>query len=253
MLAAQRQEKILEFLKRDGSVKVDELAECFKVSVMTVRRDLEKMEQENRLIRCHGGAIQKNNVLFDMDRDKRSQTEMDAKYRIASYCVRQFIHDHMVLYLDAGSTVLEVAKQLEGFSGLTVVTNDVVIACALLNTDVNVLVIGGQMQKRLGCIHGDTAKAQLEGYRMDASFVSSLCVDDEYDVYAASENKVSFRRKLLECSCHTYMLLDQGKIGHQSLYKINHLSEYSSVVTDKVLSEEESMKAGAMGIEWITV
>ena len=253
MLAAQRQETILDMLSKNGSVKVDELAELFQVSVMTVRRDLEKMEQENRLIRCHGGAIQKNHVLFDMDREKRSRTEMGVKSRLATYCVKQYIHDHMVLYLDAGSTVLEIAKQLEGFDGLTVVTNDVVIACSLLNSSVNVLMIGGQMQSRLGCVHGDTAKQQLEGYRMDISFVSSLCVDDEYDVYAATENKVSFRRKLLECSRHTYMLLDQGKIGHQSLYKINHLSEYSAVVTDKILSEEEAARVGAMGIEWITV
>ena len=253
MLAAQRHEKIQELISRNGSVKVDELADLFRVSVMTVRRDLEKMEQENRLVRCHGGAIQKSSVLFDVDREKRSQTEMDTKRRIASYCVKQYIHDNMVLYLDTGSTVLEIAKQLDEFAGLTVVTNDVLIACALLKSPVNVLMIGGQMQNRVGCVHGDTARQQLEGYRMDTSFVSSLCVDDAYDVYAAAENTVSFRRKLLECSRNTYMLLDQGKIGHQSLYKINHLSDYSAVVTDKILSDEESVRAGSMGIEWITV
>ena len=253
MLTVERMSEIYGLLQQIGVVRVDELAVRFQVSEMTIRRDLEKMEREGKLTRCHGGAVQKQEIARDQGVDKRASYNLGAKVKIAKYCFEQYVHENTVVYLDAGTTVLEPAKLLPAMGGLTVVTNDVMIASALFNSNVDVFMLGGNVQRFQGCIHGHTAESQLENYRVDMAFVSSLCVDDAFDVFTATENRVYFRRKLLTCARQTFMLLDASKFHRQSLFKVNNLADYSAVITDKTLSEEMASQASQTGIEWIAV
>ena len=167
MLTVERMGEIYNLLQQNGVVRVDELAGRFQVSEMTIRRDLEKMEREGRLIRCHGGAVQKMEITRDQGFDNRASLNLDAKMRLARYCFDHYIQENAVIYLDAGSTVLELAKLLSNVPGLTVVTNDVIIAGALVNSNMDVFILGGSIQRSLGCIHGHTAESQLENYRVD--------------------------------------------------------------------------------------
>lgn len=253
MLTVERISEISSLLQKKGVVRVDDLASRFQVSEMTIRRDLEKMEREGMLIRCHGGAVPKTEITHDLGFDNRATLNLDTKTKIAKYCFEHYVHENAVIYLDAGSTVLEMAKMLTGVPGLTVVTNDVMIACALVNSNVDVFMLGGNIQRSLGCIHGHTAERQLDNYRVDMAFVSSLCVDDVFDVFAATESKVYFRRKLLTCARQTYIMMDDSKFHRQSLFKINNLSDYTATITNKALSDEESTLAAQLGIEWVTV
>ena len=75
--------EIYNLLQQNGVVRVDELAGRFQVSEMTIRRDLEKMEREGRLIRCHGGAVQKMEITRDQGFDNRASLNLDAKMRLA--------------------------------------------------------------------------------------------------------------------------------------------------------------------------
>lgn len=253
MLNVERMGEIYNLLQKKGVVRVDELAAYFGVSEMTIRRDLERMEKENRLVRCHGGAVPRTEMTFDLDFDKRNSINMGAKTRIAQYCFEHYVKENMVVYLDAGSTVLELAKMMTRVENLTVVTNDVIIASALINSPIQVFVLGGCVQQKLGCVHGHIAENQLENYRMDVAFVSSLCADDVFDVFAATESKVYLRQKLMSRASQTYMLMDESKFHRQSLFRINNLADYSAVITDGVLQEEAAAQAVQAGVEWITV
>ena len=253
MLNVERIGEIYNLLQKKGAVRVDELAERFGVSEMTIRRDLEKMEKENKLVRCHGGAMPRTEMTFDQEFDKKTSVHMEPKIKIAQYCFEHYVKENMVVYLDTGSTVLELAKMLVKLENLTVVTNDVTIAGSLINSHIQVFVLGGCVQNKLGCVHGHIAEKQLENYRMDVAFVSSLCADDFFDVFAATESKVYLRKKLMSCARQTYMLMDESKFQRQSLFRINNLAEYSAVITNKVLSEEMAFRAAQTGVEWITV
>ena len=78
MLTVERMGEIYNLLQQNGVVRVDELAGRFQVSEMTIRRDLEKMEREGRLIRCHGGAVQKMEITRDQGFDNRASLNLDA-------------------------------------------------------------------------------------------------------------------------------------------------------------------------------
>ena len=249
MVTIERMNEIYDLLQKNGVVRVDELAGRFQVSEMTIRRDLEKMEREGRLIRCHGGAVQKMDLARDKGFDSRAALNRETKERLAQYCLDHYVHEGMVLYLDAGSTVLALANLLPAVPGLTVVTNDVRIADTLAESGRDVIILGGHVQAELGCIYGHTAEEQLENYRVDAAFVSGLCVDDNFDVFAEAESKAYFRRRLHRCARQVFMVIDASKFHRRSLFKINSLADYTAVVTDWTPTEA----AAQSEVEWVTV
>jgi len=253
MLAIERLSEITKELQRRGTAKVEELAKQFGVSEMTIRRDLEKLEKDGVAYRCYGGAALKTDLINDVAFKDRETLFPDVKKRLAAYCHRNFTDGPHILYLDAGSTVLELAKLLVYQPSLTIITNDVIIASYLAGREFETIILGGKVQAGLGCVHGYVAEHQLAGLRIDAAFVSGLSIDKNYDLFAATENKVYFRRRLLEQSNKSYLLMDSSKFYKQSIFRTHNLSEYTAVLSDKVLSKEERSLVQQKGINWITV
>eukprot|EP01137_Pigoraptor_chileana_P010468 Opistho-2@60171 len=119
MLPNQRREKILDLLKEDGLAKVTDLARLFKVTEVTIRQDLEKLEKDDLVIREHGGAYLKN--IEDHVREftvAHNDLNVQQKEKIALKCL-EFISSGDTIILDSGSTVTEIAKKLKGFRNLT--------------------------------------------------------------------------------------------------------------------------------------
>ncbi len=253
MLAIERLQEISNDLYAKGVVKVDELARQFNVSEMTIRRDLEKLEADGVAFRCYGGAALQNKITGDVKYKDREDKDLDVKSKIARYCYENLLTSSHIIYLDAGSTVLELAKLLVANEDITFITNDVIIASFLASEGREPIILGGRAQAGLGCVHGYTAQEQLEQLRVEAAFVSGLTVDKNFDLYAATENKVRFRRTLVDLSEKAYLLMDSKKFCRQSLYKIHGLNEYTVVVTDKKVGEEENQILQQKGIEWVTV
>lgn len=255
MLPIERLNQIQNMLHTQRVLKVEDLVSEFNVSDMTVRRDFDKLVQQGVAKRCYGGITQCNDITLDSGYCERQVLNLDAKKKIGQYCYDRFIEGNKIIYLDAGSTVLSLAKLLitKHPPDLIVVTNDIKIANELVDTDIQLIMIGGLIQRNLGCVHGYTAESQLCNLRMDSAFVSGLTIDDEFDLFAASESKVYFRRKLLENSNNTYLLMDSSKMSKQSIFRIHNVSEYTMVISDKMLSEEEQFLVKNKGITWTTV
>ena len=131
MLAAERMAKIVDIIRSTGAVKVDQLAKTLGVSEMTIRRDLEKCDQNGSLQRCHGGAVLKAYIRPEMDYEEKRLTHQAAKRRIAAACL-PLVDEGATVYLDAGTTTFEIAQQIRTIPGLTILTNDLLIAVSLL-------------------------------------------------------------------------------------------------------------------------
>src|ERR1044071_3955397 len=130
MLANHRREKIMELLREDGSAKVLDLARLFKVTEVTIRQDLEKLDKDGLISREHGGAYLKNIKDQVQTFSLTHQENLDKKELIARKCL-EFIESGDTIILDSGSTTTEVAKMLKGIKGLTVITNALNIALML--------------------------------------------------------------------------------------------------------------------------
>lgn len=254
MLPIERLDKIQSILQVQKTLKIEDLVQEFGVSDMTIRRDIEKLEQMGVAQRCYGGITQRTGITLDLNYKEREVLNLDAKREIAQYCFDHFIPGNDVIYLDAGSTVLSLAKLLVSHhcDGLTVATNDIIIANELVNASINLIMLGGQVQRGLGCIHGYTAEGQLTELRIGSAFVSGLALNEDYDLFAATEPKVYFRRKLLEKCSNAYLMMDSSKMYKQSIFRTHNASAYTAVISDRVLSEDEKLQVKNKGIVWLS-
>ncbi|ULO04995.1 DeoR/GlpR transcriptional regulator [Paenibacillus sp. 19GGS1-52] len=133
MLMGTRQHEIMKLLELKQQVTIIELAEVFKVSQMTIRRDLDQLQSEGRIQRSHGGAV-KVKRFMGADYDQRSNENKAEKLAIAREAVNH-IEDGMSIILDAGTTVAGMVEELEKFKGLKIITRDLHTALLLSNEE----------------------------------------------------------------------------------------------------------------------
>lgn len=247
MLPAERHLQIIDLITKNGSVQVDELARILNVSLMTIRRDLEKLKQEGRIDRCHGGAVMKREVPYTQ---KLSQ-ETEEKHNIALQCMK-LIKKGSVIYLDAGTTTYEIAKLLHDISGITVITNDIELAHFLLDSSVNLIVCGGVVQKSTGSTIGAFAHHMMDNIRVDIAFMGAASIDDQFNVLTPTIDKAILKQTVCRNSKEKYLVVDDSKFGKQAFIKINHLSDYTAVITNKKFTNEENNRIRDMRVTIIS-
>lgn len=235
MLPEERCHKIISIIKNKGAVKVDELAKELDVSLMTVRRDLEKLKNEGILERCHGGAILKKEVSY---KEKRT-LQIEEKIKIAQRCAKM-VRKGDTVFLDAGTTTYEIAKHIYKIPDITIITNDIEIARFLIDTNVHLILCGGTVQKSTGSMVGEFAIHMMEDIRTEIAFIGAASIDDEFNVLTPTSNKAVFKRTVCRYANRSYLAVDKSKFGKQALLKVNHLSDYTGVVTDKEFNAKES-------------
>lgn len=235
MLPEERSHKIISIIKNKGAVRVDELAKELDVSLMTVRRDLEKLKNEGILERCHGGAILKREVSY---KEKRT-LQIEEKIKIAKRCAKM-VRKGDTVFLDAGTTTYEIAKLIYNIPSITIITNDIEIARFLIDTNVHLILCGGTVQKSTGSMVGEFAIHMMEDIRTEIAFIGAASIDDEFNVLTPTSNKAVFKRTVCKYANRSYLAVDRTKFGRQALLKVNHLSDYTGVVTDKEFNSKES-------------
>jgi len=248
MLQVERHKKIIEIISRKGSAKVDDLAMTLDVSLMTIRRDLEKLSQEGRIDRIYGGAIIKKETPYT----EKKIFETEVKYKIAQVAMKYVKCDNTV-YLDSGTTSYEIAKLIKDIPGISVTTNDIEIARLLIDSNVDINICGGNIQKSTGSVIGQLATQTIENLRFDISFFGAMTIDDEFNVLTPTMDKAVMKRTICKNSKEKYLVIDKSKFGREAFVKINHLSDYTAVITNKKFSIEEKKELRHMRITLIQV
>lgn len=242
MLAAERQQKILSRIKKDGRVTVETLAKEYDVSLMTIRRDLELLNEKGCLERCHGGAVAKKEVPY-FEKINSNEAEKNA---IATKAL-EFIHNGDCIFLDAGTTNLCLAKKLHSFHDLTVVTNDLEIGYFVNRYQFNLIICGGEVQKQTSCMLGNFMNEMIMNIKFDISFLGAASIDSEFEVLTPTEDKVIYKRNVVRNSSLSFLLVDSSKFNQKAMRKINGLNDYSGIITtydfnpnewDKIIEEK---------------
>jgi DeoR/GlpR family transcriptional regulator of sugar metabolism len=248
MLAEERSSKIMDIIKNKGMVRVDELAKELDVSLMTVRRDLEKLKNEGILERCHGGAILKKEVSY---KEKRT-LQINEKVEIAQRCANM-VRKGDTVFLDAGTNTYEIAKLICNIPSISIITNDIEIAMFLMETSAQLILCGGTVQKSTGSMVGDFAIHMMENLRTEIAFIGAASIDDDFNVLTPTSNKAVFKRTVCRYTNRSYLAVDSTKFGKQALLKVNHLSDYTGVVTNKVFSGKEYEKIKKQNINIVSI
>ncbi len=234
MLASKRQAIILDILQIKGSVQVEELAQELNVSTMTIRRDLDKLQSDNALERCHGGAVAKKEVIYS----EKQISNMGAKEHIAQIG-KTLVSPGDIIFFDAGTTTYEIAKAVLDIPDIQIVTNDLTIARLVTESEVPLYLCGGFVQKETGSVFDYYARLMLQDFHFDVGFFGTASINENFEVMTPTVEKLWIKRNVPKQCAKSYLAADASKYNKSAMVTINHLNDYTGIITNKIFSEDE--------------
>ncbi len=237
MESDKRKQEILYLLKKNGTVKVNELSEMFKISEVTVRNYLTDMEKKGLLSRIHGGAISSYKPYYSMNMTQRLETNQREKVDIANK-VALMIEPNDTIMLNSGTTTLLTFRKIPAQYNLNIVTNSFAIALeASSNPNFNVVLIGGSINTKYQFSYGADAISQIKNYHADKFILSvdGIDIKNGFTTYYDSEADVD--RAMIEQADKCIVVADYSKFNHSAFVKISDISVASSIVTNSNVNE----------------
>ena len=228
-LPSDRQLYIRQLLLQDGRVLATELAQTLGVSEDSIRRDLRELAASGVCKRVYGGAIAMtpNTGSFS----ERSHENVASKLRLAAAAV-QLLQAGQFVFLDSGTTNLEIARALPDMP-LTVATNSIPIAAALLGRQqLDVTLIGGRMDHRIGGTIGTAAALEVQAMRPDICFLGTCSVDIELGIGTTIAEEAAFKRLLVRQCSQIVLAVTNQKLGTASPFAVTPLNEVSRLVIE---------------------
>ena len=247
----ERRALLLKKLDIDGQVDVKLLSEELQVSEVTIRNDLNKLEEKQILIRTRGGAIKADRVAKDFNISDKNSLYFEEKQRIGK-AASELIEEGDTIILDSGSTTMEIIKHLSGFKSLNIISNAVNVAIALADMkNTNVIVPGGILRRNSLSLVGSAAEDNLQNYFCDKLF---LAVDGFHLIHGLSTPNVEeahLNRKMIEISKKVIVVTDSSKFMKRSLGVICPISKVDIVVTDSGILPKDINELENAGIRVI--
>ena len=239
LLPQQRREKIFDLIREDGHANVLELSKIFKVTEVTIRQDLEKLEDEGLVVREHGGAYLKDISANVQNIELLNKDNMQEKEAIARKAV-EMINDGDTIILDSGTTVTEIAKHITGFRNLTVITNALNIALILgADPEINLILTGGEFKAPTLSLTGQKAADSLEGLHVDKLFLATAGIALKSGLTYPSISDICVKRAMIESADVVYLVADSTKIGKSSFASLGALSLIDYLITDSKINEND--------------
>lgn len=234
MLAYERKQQILKLLRNNGKViTVDRLCRELFASGATIRRDLKELEENKLIHRTHGGAVLVEGSSTEDPLVFRENQNSLRKQAIADMAIRH-IENGMTLFLDSSTTVFLLAKMLDRFSSLQVITNG--LKTALLLSDypnVRLMCTGGVLRENSKSLTGLSTKDFISRYNADIAFMSCRGFSISNGASEANEDEFYVKHQFIENSKKAILLCDTSKLDRDFLCRIAPLSDFYEVITEK--------------------
>ena len=247
LLPAERRQRIFEEILARHTVSVTELAARFDVSAMTVRRDLQVLEEQGLVESVHGGAKPSTQNPFELSFAQRELAGAEAK-RAIGRAAAALVDDGEAVALDGSTTTLQVARNLTGRQPLTVVTNGIKAAAALGHRPgIDVIVTGGNLQQTASLV-GPFARATLERLRVDWLFFSVTGISDRLELAGPSDLDAETKGAMLAIARRVVLVADSSKFGRESYVRVAALGELHDLVTDSGITPEWAERVTEAGV-----
>jgi DeoR family transcriptional regulator of aga operon len=234
---SNRNSFILRELRQAGSVSVEDLRDKMDVSLATVRRDLQELEDRGLLRRTHGGAIPIEPMLYEAFRNDRSfQEQVDSfaeeKRRIA-VAAADLICPGDTIALTAGTTTTQVVRNLHTLGGITVVTNTVNVAMELSKRkDIHVFVTGGHLRGDWFSMVGLEAVATMSKVFVDLLFIGVNGIDAHKGLTCINGDEVEINRTMVQQARRKIAVADHSKLGVVTRWLICPAESIEMLITD---------------------
>lgn len=253
MIPAKRREFIFSYLHQHKIASIEALCDELSVSHMTIRRDIKVLEDEKKVEAVAGGVQLNPYLKEELPFSIKTTLGNDAKKAIAE-AAYNIISDGDSVYLDAGTTVHELAYALAKSKAITVVTNDFITASFLMTIqDIDLYHCGGRVIKQNHSSTGKYACNMIQDMNFDLAFISNNSWDSVRGISTPHEEKVALKREVMKSAERSILLCDSSKYGKYGMYSICPLSNFDSVITSKGLSVNERKAIKETGVELFEV
>lgn len=251
MISDLRYKKIIEKLESDGTVTVADLVREFDVSEMTIRRDLDTLENRGLLRRVHGGAVSQRGRSYEPPFMSRATENTDAKKRIGQAAAAT-IQNGDSITLDVGTTTLELARNLHTKQDLTVITPSLQIANELINhPGIRLILTGGILRTGEFSMVGHLAERIFADFFVDKLFLGAGAVNLKEGISEFNIEDTLVKRAMLRNAKKVYLVADSSKFGQVAFTSIIPISSVHSVITDTDLDPRTISDLRKEGIEVI--
>lgn len=229
----ERQQHIIELLQEYGRITVKELCQLFKVSNVTIRSDLNELEQEGLLIRTHGGAMAANQNSPELPFTLRMNKHSEEKERMAQ-AAAALITDGEAVFIDGGTTATVIRLFLQEKSDITIITPSIEIASFLShNTSINIFVMGGFLKRESFSTLGASSANIIADWNISKAFYGAYGFTAEHgltDIHTGFIEQKSYIAKKAEVNVG---MIDSSKWGKVSLDTFLPTANIDIIITDK--------------------
>ncbi|WP_346839096.1 transcriptional repressor AgaR [Microbulbifer sp. SAOS-129_SWC] len=233
----ERRHDIVQTTLDAGRVQVPDLAEKYGVSTVTIRGDLNYLDQKGLLVRTRGGAVASNRVSQELSMREKVTEHLDIKRRLGAAAARE-IREQDTIILDSGTTTAEIAHQLHQFRQLVVMTNGLNVAQQLVDADgVEVLMTGGTLRKKSLSFYGRAAEDTLQCFHFDKVFLGVDGIDFQGGITTHFEYEANLNRLMCKVARQVIAVTDSSKFTRSGVHKICDFSELDVLITDSGIPE----------------
>ena len=239
-MKAARQQAIVDLLLNHTSLTTEALSEQLKVSKETIRRDLNELQTQGKILRNHGRAkyIHRQNQDSGDPFHIRLKSHYAHKADIAREALA-WIEEGMVIALDASSTCWYLAKHLPDID-ITVFTNSVRICQELSKREhIQLISSGGLLQRKYACYVNPAIISQLKELEIDLFIFSCEGIDKEGILWDSNSYNAEFKSLLLKRALQSLLLIDKSKMNRTSEIKIGSVNDVEQVISNLEVGEGE--------------
>jgi DeoR/GlpR family transcriptional regulator of sugar metabolism len=250
VLNQQRKQHLLGILQADGRIIATETATALGVSEDTIRRDLRELAAEGLLLRVHGGALPASRAVQNLaSRQKIAMPEKAAIARAAS----ELIKPDQVVFLDGGTTSLELVRHMDRDLRVSVVTHSPTIAAELVDHRAEVQLIGGRLFKHSMVSVGAAAAEAIRHIRADLYFMGVTGIHAEYGLSTGDAEEAVIKRTIAQSSGEVVVMASSEKIGAASPFLIMPVASVAHLVVPDNVPPQALKPFRTLGLEITSV
>jgi len=237
MFPIERIRIIKNYILNNQQAEVSTLSSMLNVSEVTIRRDLEKLESEGFLTRTHGGAVLNNK---EDEKTPLLEGHNPKDYQEIAEIAVQLIKDGDIIMLTNGLINLYIAKKLGNKNNITVLTNDITIACELAsNKSVKVVLLGGDIDYRYNAVFGTLTNNNLKQFYVSKLFIEIDGISSDLNLTVSSIDMASLIQEAAVNASEKILVLTADAFEKNSFYRVGKANQIADLmITNSRIKDE---------------
>lgn len=228
MIINERQEKMLEFLKREKRASVKKLSARFFVSDMTVRRDLKELNEAGYIKRYRGGAVYSADD-HSLNIEARKLLRSGEKDSLSKEA-KKYLSDSMTVFIDSSSTCTYIIPLLSEYNEITMITNSVQNLLEASKYHIKCIFAGGDYYERDMCTVGSYPEEFLRGINSDIAFFSALGISDDGIISDSDEKQTAVRKTVIQNCKKNIFLFDSTKLHKKYAFTLCRREDAGGII-----------------------